>query len=79
MPATKVQNKRSERSNEEDKGSGGITGPARIGRVRFSQTGKSIYYKGKMFQSLKGRGFKANSLTLRPAINTGFPAAKRWL
>jgi hypothetical protein len=37
-----------------------ITGPGRIGRVTFSKTGKSIYYRGRMFQSLKGIGFKAN-------------------
>jgi hypothetical protein len=43
----------------EDK-SGGLTGPARIGRVIFSKTGKSIYYQGRLFQSLKGAGFKAN-------------------
>jgi hypothetical protein len=38
----------------------GLTGPARIGRVTFSKTGKSIYYQGRLLQSLKGRGFKAN-------------------
>lgn len=38
----------------------GLTGPARIGRVTFSKTGLTIYYRGKGFQSLKGRGFKAN-------------------
>lgn len=38
----------------------GLTGPARIGRVTFSKTGLTIYYRGKEFQSLKGRGFKAN-------------------
>jgi hypothetical protein len=38
----------------------GIVGPARIGRVTFSKTGKSIYYKGRRFESLKGSGFKAN-------------------
>ena len=43
----------------EDK-SGGLIGPARIGRVTFSKTGKTIYYRGRTFQSLKGRGFKAN-------------------
>ena len=41
-------------------GQSGLVGPARIGRVTFSKTGKSLYYKGKTFQSLKGRGFKAN-------------------
>ena len=39
---------------------GGLTGPARIGRVTFSKTGKTIYYQGRTFQSLKGRGFKSN-------------------
>ena len=43
----------------EDK-SGQLAGPARIGRVTFSKTGKSLYYKGKTFRSLKGSGFKAN-------------------
>ena len=40
--------------------SGGLTGPARIGRVTYSKTGATIYYQGKAFQSLKGSGFKAN-------------------
>ncbi len=39
---------------------GGLTGAARIGRVRFSQTGRTLYYKDQRFQSLKGRGFKSN-------------------
>lgn len=39
---------------------GGLTGPARIGRVTFSKTGRTIYYKGRSFQSLKGEGFKSN-------------------
>lgn len=43
----------------EDK-SQGLNGPARIGRVAFNRTGKSLSYAGRTFQSLKGRGFKAN-------------------
>ena len=39
---------------------GGLIGAARIGRVTFSKSGKSVYYDGKRFDSLKGRGFKAN-------------------
>jgi hypothetical protein len=39
---------------------GNLTGPARIGRVRYSKTGATIYYRGKEFRSLKGAGFKAN-------------------
>jgi len=35
-----------------------LNGPARIGRVTFSKTGLSIYYRGKTF--LRMRGFKAN-------------------
>jgi hypothetical protein len=38
----------------------GLSGPARIGRVTFSKTGRTIYYKGRNFQSLKGDGFKSN-------------------
>lgn len=39
---------------------GGLTGSARIGRVTFSKSGATLYYAGKSFQSLKGRGFKSN-------------------
>src|SRR5688500_13777708 len=39
---------------------GGLTGDARIGRVTFSKTGRTLYYRGQTFQSLKGRGFKSN-------------------
>jgi hypothetical protein len=35
-------------------------GEARIGRVRYSKTGKTLYYGELAFQSLGGRGFKAN-------------------
>ena len=38
----------------------GLNGPARIGRVAFNRTGRTLSYKGKSFQSLKGHGFKAN-------------------
>ena len=39
---------------------GALTGDARIGRVRFSKTGRSLYYGNQTFKSLKGNGFKAN-------------------
>ncbi|ACL05049.1 hypothetical protein Dalk_3360 [Desulfatibacillum aliphaticivorans] len=45
-----------EKKSEEN----GLAGPARIGRVVFSKSGKSIIYDGKTFQSLKGSGIKAN-------------------
>jgi hypothetical protein len=38
----------------------GLSGLARIGRVKFSKTGKTIYYAGRKLQSLKGSGFKSN-------------------
>lgn len=38
----------------------GLEGDARIGRVYFSKSGKTLYYKGLKFQSLKGSGFKSN-------------------
>lgn len=38
----------------------GLTGDAKIGKVIFSKTGKTISYGGRSFQSLKGRGLKSN-------------------
>ena len=38
----------------------GLVGPARIGRVTFSKSGKSIIYRDTEFSSLRGTGFKAN-------------------
>ncbi len=43
----------------EDK-SEGLDREARIGRVYFSKTGKTLYYKGRAFHSLKGAGSKSN-------------------
>jgi hypothetical protein len=41
--------------------SGGLSGgEACIGRVTFSKTGSTIYYKNRAFGSLRGRGYKAN-------------------
>jgi len=40
--------------------SSSLNGLARIGRVTFSKTRKSVSYGGRTFQSLKGSGFKAN-------------------
>ena len=45
-----------ERKSEE----GGLVGPARIGRVAPSRSGRSLRYRGMEFRSLKGAGFKAN-------------------
>ena len=44
----------------ECKGENGLVGPARIGRVTFSKSGRSLYYRGKRFESMSGDGFKTN-------------------
>ena len=38
----------------ENKGDDGLIGSARIGRVTFSKSGKSLHYAGHTFQTLKG-------------------------
>lgn len=45
---------------ENKSGENTLMGEARIGLVMFSKTGKSIHYNGLTFQTLGGRGFKAN-------------------
>ena len=60
----------------EDKSSG-LVGPARIGRVTFSKTGRSIYYQGRTFQSLKGLGFKANYYDLETGAHFWISGPKR--
>ncbi|HEY0656050.1 MAG TPA: hypothetical protein VGD65_23105 [Chryseosolibacter sp.] len=45
---------------ENKSGDNALIGDARIGRVTFSKTGKSIHYNGITFQTLNGTGFKAN-------------------
>ena len=39
---------------------GGLTGDARIGRVQFSKSGRTLKYGGRSFRSLNGAGFKSN-------------------
>ncbi|WP_206617990.1 1-deoxy-D-xylulose-5-phosphate synthase [Hahella sp. KA22] len=58
-PPQEMREARSRIMYIEDK-SLGLAGPARIGRVYFSKSGKTLYYRGKTFQSLKGRGCKSN-------------------
>ncbi|MEO9518008.1 MAG: 1-deoxy-D-xylulose-5-phosphate synthase [Paracoccaceae bacterium] len=40
----------------------GLEGPAGIGRVYFSKSGKTLHYQGLRFQRLKGAGFKFQRL-----------------
>ena len=60
----------------EDK-SEGLEGPARIGRVTFSKTGKSLYYGGRLFHSLKGRGFKANYFDAETGVQFWISGCKK--
>ena len=39
----------------------GLNGPARIGRVTFSKSGRSVHYKGRTFRKV-GSGYKYNHI-----------------
>src|SRR3954465_15204600 len=39
---------------------GSLTGSARIGRVTFNRTGRTIYYRDQVFHRIAGGGFKSN-------------------
>jgi len=45
---------------ENKSGGTGLEGPARIGRVYFSKSGMTLYYRGKRLQRIRGGGFKSN-------------------
>jgi hypothetical protein len=56
---------------------GGLTGVACIGRVTFSKTGRTLYYRGQTFQSLKGAGFKSNYYCVETGENYWISGPKR--
>src|SRR5258708_28293790 len=58
----------------EDK-SNGLVGPARIGRVTFSKTGRNIYYQDRIFHRFKG--FKANYYDLKTGDHFWISGPKR--
>jgi hypothetical protein len=60
----------------EDK-SDDLTGPARIGRVVFSKSGKSVHYGGRRFETLAGRGFKANYFEVESGDHYWISGCKR--
>ena len=39
---------------------GALTGEARIGRVTFNKTGRTILYRDQVFRRIVGGGFKSN-------------------
>jgi hypothetical protein len=46
-----------------------ISGPARIGRMTFSKSSKSLYYKGRRFHTLAGSRFKSNYFDAETGIS----------
>jgi hypothetical protein len=56
---------------------GSLTGTSRIGRVTFSKTGRTLYYRGLTFQSLKGAGFKSNYYCVETGENYWISGPKR--
>jgi hypothetical protein len=52
-------------------------GVARIGRVTFSKTGRTIYYRGKSLQSLNGTGFKGNFYDIESGEGYWISGAKK--
>jgi hypothetical protein len=52
---------------------GSLIGNGRIGRVTFSKTGSTIYYRGQTFQSSRARDSKRIIFAWRRGKITGFP------
>lgn len=61
----------------ENKGHGGIVGPARIGRVVFSKSGQSIHYRGHRFETLAGAGFKSNYVDVETGAHYWISGCRR--
>jgi hypothetical protein len=55
----------------------GLMGPSRIGRVTFSKSGKTVYYRGMTFQSCKGSGFKCNFFDMESGQGYWISGCKR--
>ncbi len=55
----------------------GLEGDARIGRVYFSKSGRTLYYNGQRFRSLKGSGYKANYYDLETGAHYWISGPKK--
>jgi hypothetical protein len=55
----------------------GLAGHARIGRVRFSQSRRTIYYRGRRLQSLNGSGYKANYFNVDTGLEYWISGCKK--
>src|SRR5438093_2687401 len=56
---------------------GGLTGEARIGRVTFNKTGRTIFYRDQVFRRIVGGGFKSNYREEATAENYWISGPKR--
>ena len=54
----------------------GLAGTAWIGRVSFSQTGRTVYYRNLTLRSSKS-GYKWNHFDVKRVSVIGYPAASR--
>jgi hypothetical protein len=55
----------------------GLAGHARIGRVTFSASRKTVYYKGRRLQSLNGSGYKANYFNVDTGLEYWISGCKK--
>jgi hypothetical protein len=58
-----------------DDKSGGLAGAGRIGRVEFSQTGRTVYYRGRQFKAVKG--YKYNYIDAETGAEFWISGCKR--
>src|SRR5437879_5387551 len=54
-----------------------ISGPARIGRVTFSKSGKQLYCQGRRFHPLPGSGSQANYADSETRVQYWISGCKR--
>jgi|LakMenE18May11ns_1017448.scaffolds.fasta_scaffold9935386_3 hypothetical protein len=55
----------------------GLAGHARIGRVRFSHSRRTVYYCGRKLQSLNGSGYKANYFNVETGLEYWISGCKK--
>ena len=52
-------------------------GPARIGRITFSKSGRSVYYNGRRFERIKGGGASGNYYDVKTGDDDWISGVKR--
>ena len=55
----------------------GLAGHARIGRVSFSHSRRTVYYRGRRLQSLNGNGYKANYFNVESGLEYWISGCKK--